>query len=216
MTLEHAAVREALIKSTLALMQEGGLAAVKARTVADQAGVSVGTVYNLFGNVDQLILAANLKIYEDLGALGAKRMVAIEADLQKRIKSGRLADTARERLHARLLGLAETYVDFISANANRWSALLAFNRTRAVGESQDNLQHLNALIDILGDVLKEAPRWRTPAERRLAGRALWSAVHGIVVTSYFGDDRPARQRTMALLEVLLATVADGAFAAPAT
>ena len=70
MTLEHAAVREALIKSTLALMQEGGLAAVKARTVADQAGVSVGTVYNLFGNVDQLILAANLKIYEDLGALG--------------------------------------------------------------------------------------------------------------------------------------------------
>jgi AcrR family transcriptional regulator len=215
MTLEHAAVREALIKSTLALMQEGGLAAVKARTVADQAGVSVGTVYNLFGNVDQLILAANLKIYEDLGALGAKRMVAIEADLQKRIKSGKLADTARERLHARLLGLAETYVDFISANANRWSALLAFNRTRAVGESQDNLQHLNALIDILGDVLKEAPRWRTPAERRLAGRALWSAVHGIVVTSYFGDDKPARQRTMALLELLLATIADGAFAAPA-
>ena len=215
MTLEHAEVRVALINATLSLMEEGGLASVKARAVAEQAGVSVGTVYNLFGNVDQLILAANLKIYEDLGALGAKRMVAIEADLQKRIKSGRLADTARERLHARLLGLAETYVDFISANANRWSALLAFNRTRAVGESQDNLQHLNALIDILGDVLKEAPRWRTPAERRLAGRALWSAVHGIVITSYFGDDKPARQRTMALLELLLATIADGAFAAPA-
>ena len=71
MTLEHTAVREALIKSTLSLMQEGGLAAVKARAVADQAGVSVGTVYNLFGNVDQLMLAANLRIYDDLGAIGA-------------------------------------------------------------------------------------------------------------------------------------------------
>lgn len=212
MTLEHAAVREALIKSALALMQEGGLAAVKAREVAERAGVSVGTVYNLFGNVDQLILAANVRIYDELGAIGTRRMIAIEADLQKRIRAGKVGDTPRERLRARLVGLAETYVDFVSANANRWSALLAFNRTRAVGESEDNLQHLNALIDILGDVLKEAPRWRTPAERRLAGRALWSAVHGVVMTSYFGDDKPARQRTMHLLDLLLATIADGAFA----
>ena len=211
MTLEHTAVREALIKSTLTLMEEGGLTAVKARTVAEQAGVSVGTVYNLFGNVDQLILAANLRIYDELGAVGARRMVAIEAELQKWIKAGKVADTPRERLHARLLGLAETYVEFVSANANRWSALLAFNRTRAVGESEDNLQHLNALIDILGDVLKEAPRWGTAPERRLAGRALWSAVHGVVVTSYFGDDKPARQRTLQLLDLLLATIADGAF-----
>ena len=212
MTLEHAEVRVALINATLSLMEEGGLASVKARAVAEQAGVSVGTVYNLFGNVDRLILAANLRIYDELGAVGASRMAAIEADLQKRIKAGKIADTPRERLHARLLGLAETYVDFVSANANRWSALLAFNRTRAVGESEDNLQHLNALIDILGGVLKEAPRWTTAAERRLAGRALWSAVHGIVVTSYFGDDRPARQRTLHLLDLLLATIADGAFA----
>src|SRR3569623_1409662 len=136
--------------------------------VVEDAVVLVGTVYNLFGNVDQLILAANLRIYDELGSVGAKRMVAIEADLQKRIKAGKVDDTPRERLYARLLGLAETYVEFVSANANRWSALLAFNRTRAVGESEDNLQHLNALIDVLGDVLKESPRWATATERRLA------------------------------------------------
>jgi AcrR family transcriptional regulator len=213
MTLEHAVVRETLIKSTLSLMESGGLAAVKARTVAETAGVSVGTVYNLFGNVDRLILAANLRIYDELGAVGGRRMLVIEAELQKRIKAGKIADTPRERLHARLLGLAETYVEFVSANANRWSALLAFNRTREVSESEDNLQHLNALIDILGDVLKEAPRWRTPTERRLAGRAMWSAVHGVVVTSYFGDDKVARHRTLHLLDLLLGTIADGAFVA---
>lgn len=211
MTLEHVAVRDALIKSTLSLMEMGGLEAVKARVVAERAGVSVGTVYNLFGNVDQLVLAANLKIYEELGKIGAERMVAIEADLQKRVKGGKLADTPRNRLYARLRGLADTYVDFVSANANRWSALLAFNRTRAVSDSEDNLRHLNALIDILGGVLKDTPKWKTSAERRQAGRALWSAVHGIVVTNYFGDEAPARQRTLQLLELLLATFADGVF-----
>ena len=212
MTLEHGAVRDALIKSTLALMEKGGLDAVKARVVAEQAGVSVGTVYNLFGNVDQLVLAANLKIYEELGTLGAERMTAIEADLQKRIKAGKLADTSRNRLYLRLRGLAETYVGFVSGNANRWSALLAFNRTRAVSDNEDNLRHLNALIDILGEVLRDTPKWKTATERRQAGRALWSAVHGIVVTNFFGDEAPARQRTLLLLDLLLATFADGVFA----
>ena len=59
MTLKHDAVRDDLIRSTLSLMEQGGLEAVKARAVADAVGVSVGTVYNLFGNVDQLILTAN-------------------------------------------------------------------------------------------------------------------------------------------------------------
>lgn len=213
MTLEHAAVREALIKATLSLMEKGGLEAVKARVVAERAGVSVGTVYNLFGNVDKLTLAANLRVYQELGAIGAQRMVAIEADLQKRIKSGKVADTPRDRLRLRLRGLAETYVDFVSANANRWSALLAFNRTRTMSDNEDNLRHLNALIDILGDVLKDTPKWATASERRLAGRALWSAVHGIVVTNFFGDEAPARQRTMALLDLLLSTFVDGVFVA---
>ena len=47
---------------------------------------------------------------------------------------------------------------------------------------------------------------------RLAGRALWSAVHGIVVTNFFGEEAPARQRTQQLLDLLLATFVDGVFA----
>ena len=215
MTLKHDAVRDDLIRSTLSLMEQGGLEAVKARAVADAVGVSVGTVYNLFGNVDQLILTANLRVYQELGAIGAAGMVTIEADLQKKIKSGKLADTPRNRLYVRLRGLAETYVDFVSKNANRWSALLAFNRTRTMSENEDNLRHLNALIDILGDVLKDTPKWSTANERRQVGRALWSAVHGIIVTNFFGDEGPARHRTMTLLDLLLSTFVDGAFVAQA-
>jgi AcrR family transcriptional regulator len=213
MTLEHGAVRETLIKTTLKLMEKGGLEGVKARVVADQSDVSVGTIYNLFGSVNGLILAANSRIYADLAELGATRIALIDRDIAKRIAAGKLADTPRNVMLERLLGLGETYVDFVSANSARWSALLAFNRTRGIVAGEDNQGQLTALIDIVGDALKDAPAWRTPAKRRLAGRALWSAVHGIVTTNYFsGDESTARERTNSLLRLVLTAIADGAFA----
>jgi AcrR family transcriptional regulator len=212
MTLKHGAVREALIDTTLKLMEKGGLDNVKARVVAQLGGVSVGTIYNLFGNFDGLILAANRTIYAELGALGAGRTKEIEAGIQRKIAAGELPDTAKARTLARLSALAETYVEFVAANANRWSALLAFNRTRAMRGNADNLEQLNALIDIVGGVLNEVPRWTTPGERRAAARMLWSAVHGIVTMNFFGgDEATARQRTSGLLDVLLTTMVEGMF-----
>ncbi|MEO6395073.1 MAG: WHG domain-containing protein [Devosia sp.] len=212
MTLEHRSVRENLVKATLKLMEKGGLESVKARAVAEITGVSVGTIYNLFGNFDRLILSANSKIYEELAVLGQERMARIENDIKRRIGAGKLADTPRNRMLERLCGLGETYVDFVAANASRWSALLAFNRTRGISDNEENQQQLEVLIEIIAKVLNEAPAWNSPAKRRLAGRALWSAVHGIVTTNYFGgDEKTARERTSALLRLLLTAVVDGAF-----
>lgn len=216
MTLEHGAVREALIKQTLKLMEKGGLENVKARVVAQLGGVSVGTIYNLFGNFDGLILAANRKIYEELGALGVGRTAEMEADMRRRIAAGEMPDTAKARTLARLHGLAAAYVDFVAANANRWSALLAFNRTRGMRGNAENLEQLNALIDLVGNVLGEVPRWRTAEEKRIAARMLWSSVHGIVTMNFFGgEEATARSRTAALLDSLLATLVDGMFEAKA-
>ncbi len=214
MTLEHRSVRENLIKTTLKLMEKGGLESVKARAVAELTGVSVGTIYNLFGNFDRLILSANSTIYAELAALGRERMAGIEAHIAKQVSSGKLKDTPHTRMLERLLGLGEVYVDFVSANAARWSALLAFNRTRGVRDSEENQTQLAGLIDIVGEVIADAPAWRTPAKRRLAARALWSAVHGVVTTNYFdGEANAARERTLSLLRLLLTAIVDGAFAA---
>jgi AcrR family transcriptional regulator len=213
-TLKHGAVREALIKTALKLMEKGGLDNVKARAVADLGGVSVGTIYNLFGNFDGLILAANRTIYDELGALGVRRTKEVEAAIKQRTAAGDLPNTAQARTLARLTALAETYVEFVAANANRWSALLAFNRTRAMRGNADNGEQLNTLIDIIGAGLSEVPRWTTAEQRRGAARMLWSAVHGVVTMNFFGGDEPtARQRTLRLLEMLLTTMVDGMFVA---
>lgn len=214
MTLEHDAVRETLIAATLALMDEGGLEAVKARPLAQAVGVSVGTIYNLFGSVDGLVLAANQRIYADLAAIGLKSVAQIETNLARAIGEGRLADTPRNRARERLLGLSEVYIDFVAANANRWSGLLAFNRSRSAAlTSEGYAAQLDGLIDIIGRVLAASPRCADPAVCRKMARALWSAVHGIVTMNYFGGaEETARSRTWELLVILVGTFVDGLFA----
>ncbi len=211
MTLEHSAVRETLIKTTLKLMEKGGLETVRARKVAELSDVSVGTIYNLFGNFDGLILAASVKVYGQLQAVGLAAAKRIEAELEsKALRS------ARERVLYRLAGLADTYVDFVADNSNRWNALLAFNRSRGLSGTADNLQHLADLMDIIVRMLDEVPVWTTQPERRVAARALWSAVHGVVITNFSAsEEEAARARTSALLNVLLTVITDGMFARPA-
>lgn len=208
MTLEHPAVRETLVKTTLKLMEKGGLETVKARKVAELSGVSVGTIYNLFGNFDGLILAASVKVYEELQKVGLAAAQRIEAALEAQQFA-----TPRERVLYRLSALADTYVGFVAANANRWNALLAFNRSRGLSGTEDTLKHLGELMDIIGRMLDEAPLWKAKGERRLAARALWSAVHGVVITNFSaGEQESARARTSQLLNLLLTVIVDGMFA----
>ena len=210
MTLEHPAVRKTLIKTTLKLMEKGGLETVKARKVAELSGVSVGTIYNLFGNFDGLILAASVEVYEQLQEVGLIAAERIELSLAER----RLP-TARDRVLYRLSALADAYVSFVDANANRWNALLAFNRSRGLSGTEDTLKHLADLMDIIGRMLDEAPLWKAQNERRIAARALWSAVHGVVITNFSaGEQKAARARTSQLLNLLLTVIVDGMFARP--
>jgi len=214
MTLEHDAVREKLIAQTLELLGQGGLDAVKARSLAQAVGVSVGTIYNLFGSVDGLVAVANQQIYAELRTLGESGLARIEADIAGRIASAQLDDTPRTQTRERLLGLAGIYIDFVAANAMRWNAVIAFNRRTGTAVPDGYAEQLETLVDIVGQLLTPAPRFADPAERHLAGRALWSAVHGIVTTNYLGQDpEHARTRTWRLIEILVGAFIDGAFIA---
>ncbi|HBL87843.1 MAG TPA: TetR/AcrR family transcriptional regulator, partial [Alcanivorax sp.] len=52
-----AAQREALLRSAETLVREGGFAAMTMQTVADRAGVGVGTLYRYFDNKATLAAA---------------------------------------------------------------------------------------------------------------------------------------------------------------
>lgn len=212
MTLKHDEVRAALIKTTLALMDEGGLEAVKARTISQKVGVSVGTIYNLFESVDGLIRHANVEIYRQLRESGAAEMAAFERAEAERAELGTMLDE-ETRLLRRLLALATLYVGFVAANANRWQALLAFNQRQTGDDPAWYGRELESLSRVLESVVIASPLGTDQDKVKLGARALWSSVHGIISLNYVGRvSQEARDVTLSQIDLIVRAFVRGLYA----
>jgi AcrR family transcriptional regulator len=157
--------RTALLHVAEAIITQRGLSAVQARRIAQAANCSVGTLYNIFGDIDGLILAVNQRTLRDLGrALNAVSARSVSADTS-----------------TRLMALASGYLDFATANQARWRAVFEHrlpDDKPAPPSYREDRRRLLALIEQQLD--RAIPE---PGSRSDAAHALFSAVHGIVLLS---------------------------------
>lgn len=150
-----------------------GIAAMQARRVAQEADCSVGTLYNVFGGLDGLVIAVNMRT---LGVLGDKLQTAARG-----AEGG--------SLQSRLVALALAYRDFADQQTPRWRALFEHkmgpDKTVPPGYREAQAALFALVETALQDVIADAPR------RASAARALFSAVHGIVALAL--DDKLGTQ-----------------------
>ena len=140
-----------------------GWRGLTARKVAGRIGYSVGTLYNVFGTLDDLIIAVNGvtldSLFEHLKAATGK--------------TG--ADTPEVALRA----LAAAYVAFIDRHPHLWDILfehrLPPGRTLPSWYDGKLAQLLGLLEEALAPLFDESER----AERIRAARVLWCSMHGI-------------------------------------
>ena len=59
-------IREHVIKAATRAIEAKGLEGLKARPIAQRAGISVGSIYNLFGDLDELTRIINGRTYDAL------------------------------------------------------------------------------------------------------------------------------------------------------
>ena len=65
-------LRREIVAKAGDLVAEEGLSALQARRIAREAGCAVGTLYNLFGDIDGLVIAVNAQTLAMLGnAIGS-------------------------------------------------------------------------------------------------------------------------------------------------
>ena len=212
MTLPADEIRKKLIDITVSLMDSGGIDAVKARPIAKEVGVSVGTVYNMFGSIDGLVQEANAQILEQFASVALAAIGKKQEQWTADIASGKL-DTAAA-MRARLLTIAETYMNFVEQNESRWQAMLAYNQTRSVdilSETYDQQQ--GDLFKWLGSTIENTQLGATEEKRRMVARMLWSSVHGIVVLNYIGQaNNESRRYTWEQIETFVETFVQGVLA----
>lgn len=137
---------------------EVGFARFSAREVAKRIGYSIGTLYNVFGSYDQLILAINGKTL-DLW------LHDLEAHLE-----GRAA--------GRLRAAIDAYFDFALSHHNAWAALYEFRLSDQEVMPEDYQGKVTAITEVVvreirGELAKEHADRAAPL-----ARSLLATVHG--------------------------------------
>lgn len=162
-------VREQALQAAGRLLAERGLKGMQARTIAARAGLSVGSIYKLFGDIEDLIRELNLRTYRDLAA-----------HLRASLAEAAQPETA---VFERTMVLVRAYIEFIVTQNARFHALLTFNQRQAVAAPKAYRETEDALFGIVEGVLAGGPGFEDEAFRRRAARTLWASVHGIVTVT---------------------------------
>jgi AcrR family transcriptional regulator len=159
-SVRHRDLHDRLLDAADRVIAVDGLPNLRARTLAETVGCSVGAIYGVFADLDALILAVNSRTLDEIGE--ALRQAG--------------GDTPRQRL----VQLAQAYLDYAVANRPRWMALFRHRLPpgRSITESHAQRQ-MAAFSQIEGPLAALCPALADD-DRALLARSLFSAVHGMV------------------------------------
>lgn len=139
-------------------ISEVGFARFSAREVAKRIGYSIGTVYNVFGSHDMLIVAINARTL-------AQWQAHVEA---------RLAAAAGNRLRV----LVEAYFEFAILHRHAWTALYDHRLPDDVAAPEYYRDHIRSLTGIVRDEIAAALPAQRQDEADALTRSLLATVHG--------------------------------------
>lgn len=147
-------------------MEAVGFARFSAREVAKQIGYSIGTLYNVFGSYDRLVLAINARTVRLWALHLQERLAACDGD--------------------RIGCLVESYFDFARCHQNAWAAIYDH---RLPPDDPMPDWYVSALAELTGIMVAEVAAVLPDARRADApalARSLLAVVHGHCVFSMTG------------------------------
>jgi AcrR family transcriptional regulator len=162
-------LREMIVAEGHRQISETGFARFSAREVAKRIGYSIGTIYNVLGSYDQLILAIN----------------------------GRTLDLWLDYLESRLDGIAAdrlrvavgAYFEFAVVHRHAWSALYDFRLPDDAPLPEDYRRKVTAITEVVvREIAAALPAAHAAAAPALA-RSLLATVHGHCVFTLNGTFR---------------------------
>jgi AcrR family transcriptional regulator len=185
----HESLRNKLIAHATSHIEANGLQDLRARTLAQAAGCSVGAIYNIFIDLDALILTVNANTLEKIGA----KMAAIPPT------------TPAQQFQ----DLAAAYLQFAVTHPGLWDALFT-HRLPAGIEAPDWFMAIQAAaFSHIEAPLRTIRPDLAATELPLLARSIFAAIHGIVA---FGlehrtgpIDLPALKRQVTTIAAAMAT-----------
>jgi len=172
------------------IVQQDGMRALTARSIAAAIGYSPGTLYNLFENLDELALHVNAATLDALHHAVAQDGLTGDPEV----------DLSR---------MLDRYLGFLEENPALWTAVFDHRRSPGTDLPAWYRERIQKLMGLVEDAL--APLFTTTevAERRETAATLWSSLHGICTLGQDGrltlvSPRSAPQMAQSLIANYLA------------
>ncbi|EFL89105.1 TetR/AcrR family transcriptional regulator [Ahrensia sp. R2A130] len=162
-----ARLHEQLIEAAETRIEAHSVGRLHARDLAADVGCSIGTIYNLFDDLDALILHVSFRTL--------KRIDTVMAES--------IADTGETEPLAHMVTLGRTYCDFAVTNRNLWGAL--FEHALPADYPLPGWV-LEGQLSLFRHIEKPLTHYMKGSDPMLVGRtarSLFSMVHGMVSLS---------------------------------
>jgi len=144
------------------IIKKEGFSNFSARGIAKEIGYSVGTVYNIYGSHDNLILHINARTldhwYEEI------------------------VKTLKNKDNADIYVLAEQYINYSREHYNEWMALFEHNMGRDENVPEWYMEKMNRFFRIIEDMLMPLAKNNKEEATKIA-KVIWAGIHGICILS---------------------------------
>lgn len=158
---EHsqAEIRQMVLEAAEEIVQEDGFPALKVRKIAADIGYTVGSIYMVFTNINDLNMHIKARTWQKLH-------LHLHAHLKK---------------DASVQSIVRAYLDFAIANQGLWRML--FEHQLALGELVPSwyMQETQQVFALLFKVLRELDKQHSDAEVQMAAQTLIKSVQGIAM-----------------------------------
>ncbi len=155
-------IKELALNATEEIVAEAGFQALSARKVASAIGYTVGTIYLVFKNLDDLIMQVNARTLETLF---------------KEVSAHQSKDNQKENL----VQFGSAYYNFAQKNPHLWSLIFEHHVVDGGDINPDLGERIQTLFDLVESEIGSLDVKKEKTEIHAASLALWSSVHGITI-----------------------------------
>ncbi len=161
-------IREMAISAAAKYVETEGFQSLTARKVAGEIGYTVGTLYHVFRNFDDLVIHMNAQTIDEMAAL-------IQRETRK-----------KRNPEVRIRAMAEVYVKYASDHPDRWRLVFEHQAPRGLPTPALMKERRDVMFEMVADNLREISPGRIPQEVDHTATALWSGIHGICILALTG------------------------------
>jgi len=154
-------IQQMAIAAATAILNEEGASQLSTRKVAGAIGYTVGTLYLVFKNLDELLLHVNAATLDEL-----RGDILSQADTQAQPQ-------------AQIKAMAYAYLNYARMHYARWSLLYSHRLPEGTvipGWFEDKIRQIFSLVEA---PLKQIQADMAQKDILCATRVLWSGVHGV-------------------------------------